>query len=333
MSDSDRSAQAEGPAATIQEFGRAAGRLVTALAVAASSTEATALDCVFELHEAFGQLTSALAVLPEVISRADAGSRVETQLKQRQAEAAAAAAGLAAVRAKLDALGDVERDMRAIEAERAVLAARLAELEQASARAEQLSAMRDRIAALEAATAPADTAPADTAPADTAPADTAPADTAPADTAGHLADRLTGALARLQELTDEQRAALGRQIERAIADAQAAGEDLRRTKGRKEELDSELKRLADETDEVTAAIQRGLPALAEWRKADTAIADALATVGVPDSGTTLERLRVILAELTERMKAVDDTLGPLHASYITARDEALAVRNLSTPVA
>ena len=135
----------------IREFGRAAGRTVTALAIAASSDEATALACVFALHEAFGQLTSALAVLPEVIIRADAGSRVEAQLKQRQAEIAAAAAGLAVVRANLDALGDAERDMRAVEAERSLLAARLAELEQVSARAELLSAMRDRIAALEAA--------------------------------------------------------------------------------------------------------------------------------------------------------------------------------------
>jgi chromosome segregation ATPase len=307
MSDSDRYAQAEGPETTIREFSRAAGRLVTALAVAASSTEATALECVFELHEAFGQLTSALAVLPEVISRADAGSRVETQLKQRQAETAAAAAGLARVRANLDALAEVERDMRAIEAERAVLTVRLAELEQASTRAGQLSAMRDRIAALEAATAPADT--------------------------DDLADRLSGALTRFQELTGEQRSALGPQLERAIGEAQAADEDLRHARERKAELDSDIIRLASETDEVTEAIKSGLPALAGWRSADAAMADALATAGVPDAGTTLERLRTLLAELTERMNAVDDALGPLHASYTKARDEALAIRNLTTPAA
>jgi hypothetical protein len=76
-------------------------------------------------------------------------------------------------------------------------------------------------------------------------------------------------------------------------------------------------------------IQRELPALAQWRKADTAIADALAAAGGPDSGTTLERLRVALAEQTERLQAVDRTLGPLHTAYITARSEALAIRNPS----
>jgi chromosome segregation ATPase len=307
MIDGDRPVQGE-PEAAIREFGRAAGRLVTALAVAAGSTEATALACVFELHEAFGQLTSALAVLPEVISRADAGSRVETQLKQRHAEAAAAAAGLAELRANLDAMGAAERDVRAIEAEQVVLAARLAELEQASARAGQLSAMRQRIADLESAVRP--------------------------DAASDgLADRLTGALARLQELADEERSALGPQLAEAVAKAQAAGEDLERTKARKLELDADFSRLAAEADEVSNAIQRELPGLAEWRQADTAIADALAAAGMPDSGTTLDRLRAVLAEQTERMQAVEGALGPLHTAYIHARAAALEPRNLSAPTA
>jgi chromosome segregation ATPase len=306
MSDSGQYPQAEGPTVTIQEFGRAASRLVTALAVAASSTEATALDCVFELHEAFGQLTSALAVLPEVISRADAGSRVDAQLRQRQAEADAAAAGLAALRANLGALSEVERDLRAVEDERAVLAARLAELEQASARAAELSAMRDRIAELEEAASSADAA-------------------------NDLADRLTGALTLLRELTGGQRRALGPQLEQAIADEQEALESLERTRERKAALESELSRLAGETDEVTEAIKHGLPALAEWRKADAAMADALAAVGAPGPGSTQDRTRALLAELTDRMRAVDDALGPLHADYVRARDEALTIRTLSGP--
>jgi chromosome segregation ATPase len=306
MSGGDRYPQGEGPAATIQEFGRAAGRLVTALAIAASSAEATALECVFELHEAFGQLTSALAVLPEVISRADAGSRVDAQLRQRQAEVAAAAAELAALRANLDALGEVERDLRATEAERAVLAARLAELEQASARAAELSAMRDRIAALEEAVSPADAA-------------------------DDLAGRLTRALALLQELTGKQRTALGPQLEQAVAGKQEALEALEHTKERKEALESDLNQLVAEEDEITKAIKHGLPALAEWRAADAAVADALATVGAPDLGSTHDRLRALLAELTDRMKAVDDALGPLHARYVEARNAALAVRTPSSP--
>jgi chromosome segregation ATPase len=306
MSDGGQYPQAEGPTVAIAEFGRAAGRLVTALAVAASSTEATALECVFELHEAFGQLTSALAVLPEVISRADAGSRVDAQLRQRQAEAAAAAAGLAALRANLDELGEAERDLRGIEAERAVLAARLTELEQASVRAAELSAMRDRIAALEEVVSSADAA-------------------------NDLAARLTGALTLLRELTGGERRALGPQLEQAVADEQEALETLERTKERKAALESHLSRLAGETDEITEAIKHGLPALAEWRKADAAMADALAAVGAPDLDGTQERLRALLAELTDRMKAVDDALGPLHAGYVTTRDEALAIRTLSDP--
>lgn len=305
MSDRNWEAPEEGPAATIREFGRATGRMVTALAIAASSDEATALACVFELHEAFGQLTSALAVLPEVITRADAGSRVETQLRQRQAEAAAAAAGLAAMHADLGALGEAERDLQAMEAEQVVLAARLAELEQASARAGQLSAMREHIAALEAAAIPAEDA-------------------------DELAGRLAAALARLQGLTDEQRAALGPQLDRALADAQTSGENLQRTRDRKMELDSDLERLADEMAEVTMLIKSELPALAEWRKADAAIADALAAVG-HDSGTTPQRLRTALAELEERMMAIEDMLDPLYTAYIHSRDEALAIRTLSTP--
>ena len=31
------------------------------------------------------------------------------------------------------------------------------------------------------------------------------------------------------------------------------------------------------------------------------------------------------------MKAIEDTLGPLHTDYVTARTEALAIRNLSAP--
>lgn len=305
MSDSDQHAQGEGPEAAIREFGRAAGRTVTALAVAASSDGATALSCVFALHEAFGQLTSALAVLPEVITRADAGSRVEAQLMQRKAEIAAATAGLAAVHANLDALSDAERELDVVEAERSVLAARLAELEQASARAAQLSAMREHIVALEAAVSPTDAT-------------------------DDLTARLMAALTLLQQLTGQQRAALGPRLERIIGDAQTAGEDLKSKQARKEELDADFDRLEKQSAEITAAIQHELPALAEWRKADAAIADALATADDPDSGTT-ERLRVTLADLTERMKAIEETLAPLHSAYIRARDEALAIRNLSTP--
>jgi hypothetical protein len=207
--------------------------------------------------------------------------------------------------ANLDALGEVDRDMRAIEAERVVLAARLADLEQASVRARQLSAMRERIAALEAAVAPAENA-------------------------DELAGRLAAALALLQELTDEQRAALGPQLDRALADARTAGEHLLGTKDRKKELDCDFERLTDEMAEVTTVIKRELPALAQWRNADAAIADALIAAG-HESGTTPQRLRTALAELGERMKAIDDELGPLYTAYIAARDEALAIRALSTP--
>ena len=123
---------------------------------------------------------------------------------------------------------------------------------------------------------------------------------------------------------------LGPQLERAIADAKEADEDLKNKQARKEELDSSFEELAKTSTEVTEAIRRELPALAEWRKADAAMADALAAAGAPDSGTTLERLKITLGELAERMRTIEDTLGPLYSTYVTAREEALAIRNLST---
>jgi chromosome segregation ATPase len=290
-------AAADDPEATVRELGRAAAMAAAALAaVVTRADDETAFACVLALDEAFTRFAGVLSVLPQALELAPPGRTVSARLAQRQAELSAADIELTGLRTELDTLSEVEQGLRDAEAERELLTARLEDLTKARERAEQLPAVRERLAAFEAA-----------------------------DTIA----RLTEGIRQLSALTDRQRMVLGAQLEQAITEMAAAGEALARQQARIKRLKADQARLEAESTALTESFGHELDALAKWRQADADLTNALDTARAPAAESNLDQLKGILIDLETRLADIDSRLRPVLEARARAREEALRVRNLS----
>jgi chromosome segregation ATPase len=275
-------------------------------AQAAEDDEVAALRLVIELDDALAGLRKLLDLVPGIVEIASPGRKVHDRIADRQAQVDRLHGELAAQRAALDEVGDLEQQLAAIEAERDQLAARVSMLERRDQLAAELPALQARLAAVQEAVDDATDAQAD-----------------------QLASGLAAAAGRLAELTTEQRTLVGTELAGLIDDAAAAGAALADETRRHDEVAAEITSRRTEAEQLQHELEHTVSELVQYQRADEAVADGLTIGGVPLADSALARVREALAEITQRLSNLDDLLKPLLEGHARAYADARRVRSWS----
>jgi uncharacterized phage infection (PIP) family protein YhgE len=304
----DRGADAPTPGASAQEaalaeFRRAAALAAEALASVPIEDDVVAFSCIVLLDQALDQLTRLLSPVPGLIELAGAGGPVNERLERCQAELAEQRAAVAAARTELEALRDLEEQVAETRAERHQLHGHIDELQQAQQMAVELPALRAQLQTLEAATADIEVAE-----------------------ASAVTAKLAEAADHLRAITERQRAVLGEQTSRSIADAETAAKSLEQERTLADQTEAELATRTNEAEQVTAELEQGLAVLTEWRQADADVADSLSAAGLPPGASALPRIRVELSAIEQRLSELDNQLQPALAKHARAYQEARSIR-------
>ena len=140
-----------GPDVALAELGRAITRAADALAALPSNDAGTAYRCARALDAAFDDLTDLLQIVPGIVGLGNPGRKVSERLEQRRAELATRRSEIAAYRARLGDLAEIERSLAEKMAEADRLRERVSELERAKQLAAEIPGLRIHVQALEEA--------------------------------------------------------------------------------------------------------------------------------------------------------------------------------------
>jgi predicted nucleic acid-binding Zn-ribbon protein len=295
--------EASGQEAALAELLRAATLAAAALTGSPAQDDVIAFACIVLIDKALGQLTSLLGTVPHLVELAGAGGQVHEQLARYKADLTRQQAEVAAARTELETLRDLEQEVADTKTERDQLRGRIDELEHAQQIAAELPALRSRLRELEAATADIDVAE-----------------------AGAVTVSLIRAAGHLHAITERQRAMLGEQNSRFIADAEAAAKALEEDQASKDEAEAELAARSKEAEQVTAELKQGRARLGAWRQADADLADRLSAAGFPPGASALPRIHAELSAIEKRLSDLDDELRPAFAEHARAYQEARSIR-------
>ncbi|WP_067460663.1 hypothetical protein [Actinomadura macra] len=294
----------DGPAAALTALRLAADWSARALA-AGPGDDVAAFQTVVALDDALEPLTAIARAVPALLEAASPGRPVHDHLRERQTELAAARDRLAADRAALDELDQAGRDLAEQAAEHDRLRDRVAELRRLRALADEVEALRAQAAAFDGTV------------------------TRPAEEAESVLAESAGNLLRL---TREQLALLNPKVRAAVEDAVAADAELAELRGR---LDGAEERIEASRAELASATQgfeslrtrhdEVLVPLRAHRDADRELLAAL-NDGTPPltKETGLERADRELADIGERLDAIDEILARVLADHVQAHERARA---------
>ncbi|QXJ22428.1 hypothetical protein AGRA3207_003424 [Actinomadura graeca] len=292
----------DGPAAALTALRLAADWSARALA-AGPGDDVAAFQAVAALDDALEPLAAVTAAVPALVEAASPGRPVHDHLRERQAELTAARDRLAADRAALDELDQAERALAEQAAEHDRLRDRVAGLRRLRALADEVEALRDQAAAFDDRTARH---------------------------AAEAEDGLAASAADLLRLTREQIALLDPRVRAAVEDAAAADTELA---GLRERLDgaeehiatsrAELESAAQGFDRLRARRDEVIAPLRAYRDADRDLLTAL-NGGAPPltKETGLERADRELADIGERLGAIDEILGRVLTDHVQAHERA-----------
>jgi chromosome segregation ATPase len=294
-----------GTDAALAGLGHAVARAARALEAVPGHDDLAAYRYVTGLDEALRPLDDLLRSASGLVELADAPA-VGQRLTRLQAELGARCEEITAARMALASLRAVEQDLTETAAEAERIRHRVAQLEQAQRIAADLPALRGRLRDLE---------------------DAIPA--ASAMDSAEVAAGLGQAVERLSALTAQQREILGEQARDMIAQAENAARELSEQRSRRDAATADLAERAEQATQLQEELERMLPQLAAWRQADADLVDGLGQAGLDADASPLEAVRTELAELGDRMTALDTTLRQVLARHAQAYNEARRVRNLS----
>jgi hypothetical protein len=210
-------------------------------------------------------------------------------------------------RGELDSLREVEKGVTQEAAEAERLRRRVDDIETAQRMAAELPRLRTRLRELEGALA----------------------DAAQVADATDVAAKLGQAAERLGMLSARQLDVLGERTRELIAQAQAASRELGEQRARRDAAAADLAERGEQARQLQDALDQLLPSLIAWRQADADLADGLRRAGLDVDTSPLETVRAELADLGQRMSALDDQLRLVLAKHAQAYDEARRIRNLS----
>jgi DNA repair exonuclease SbcCD ATPase subunit len=294
-----------GAEAALAEFHRATARVAAALTSTTIEDDVVAFGCVVLLDQALGQLAGMLRVVPSIIKLAAAGDTATDRIARYQAELLGRQSEVAAIRARLDAMHDLEQDVTETEAERNQLRDRIEAIEHAQRMAAELPSLRAHLATLEAAVADPD-----------------------AGDAAEIGARLAAAAGELRAITQRQREVLGEHTSKLIADAELASSVLSEEQARNDAAAADLAARTKQAEQMTAELRKNLEVLAAWRQADAELADGLSAAGLAEGESALQRARAELAAVEKRISDLDGQLRPLLAEHARAYKEAREARPL-----
>ena len=130
----------------------------------------------------------------------------------------------------------------------------------------------------------------------------------------------------MHTLSKRQRAVLGEQTSKFIADTKAADQTLEKVQASRHATEAELSARSEQAEQVTAELDRGHAALTAWCQADADLADALSVAGLPTGASALPRIRAELSAISERLSDMDRQLQPALAAHARAYQEARSIR-------
>jgi len=292
--------------AALAGLGQAIVRAAQALEAVPGHDDLAAYRYVTGLGEALGSLDDLLRAAAGIVELADTPA-VGHRLTRLQAELGARRDEIVAARATLESFRAAEKDVTETAAEAERVRHRVAELDQAQRMAAGLPALRARLRDLE---------------------DAIPA--AWVTDAAEVAAGLDRAVERFGALAAEQCGVLSEQAREMIAQAENAARELSEQRSCRDAAAADLAERAEQARQLQEELERMLPQLAAWRQADAELADGLGQAGLDPDAAPLEAVRAELAELGDRMSALDATLRQALTRHAQAYNEARRIRNLSS---
>jgi hypothetical protein len=295
-----------GPDDALAELGRAVAHAAQALKVMPRDDDLAAYRYVTGLDEALRSLAGLLRAASGIVEFADAPT-VSSRLAAYRAELGVQRGRVETARGELDSLREVEKGVTQEAAEAERLRRRVDDIETAQRMAAELPRLRTRLRELEGALA----------------------DAAQVADATDVAAKLGQAAERLGMLSARQLDVLGERTRELIAQAQAASRELGEQRARRDAAAADLAERGEQARQLQDALDQLLPSLIAWRQADADLADGLRRAGLDVDTSPLETVRAELADLGQRMSALDDQLRLVLAKHAQAYDEARRIRNLS----
>lgn len=286
------------------ELGAAVSRAAGALQAIPAGDEAAAYSCLRDLDTALTGLADLLRSVPQVVQLGDPALSLAQRLERSRQELVTRREELAAARAALDNLTEIEQHLSDITSQAHQLRSRVAELELAQQTAAEIPGLRAKTQALEQDVAALDAAD-----------------------APEISARLTAAVAQLTTLTERQRASMSEAATTMVARAEAAARELEELEARRDTAAADLDRLAAEAKQLMAEHGDTLPMLAAWSKADLELAEGMRRAMINTVGTVLENVHAELSGITQRLTELDDLLGPMLAAHARAYEDARQIRS------
>jgi regulator of replication initiation timing len=266
--------------------------------------DVVALQRVSDLDRALADLGDLMSRVPTIVRIASPGPILKDRIAGHQSTLEQQRADLTADRMALDAVADLERQLKETETERERLQTRISMLDRQHQLASQLPALRARLEALQEVVPDAT-----------------------AEDAEHVAKGLVAAVHVLAELTAEQRELIGSELAKLIDDNASAAEALAEGRQRCDELNAEVDSRLTNAEQLQHEQQLSLPALELHRLADQNLTDGLGAAGVPLADSALESVRRQLAEIAARISELDGHLKPLLEEHTRAYAHARRIRN------
>lgn len=284
----------------------AVARAAQALAALSADDDLAAYRYVTGLDETLRPMADLLRAVAGIVAIADVAPALGRRLAEQQAELARRRGEVGRAQATLDALHGAEHDLTAAAAEADRLRGRVGELEKARRMAGEIPALRSALRELENSVSAATAA----------------------ETA-QVTARLRTAAERFGQLTAGQLEVLGGQVRELIAGARAAAAELDQQRARRDATKTELAEREEQAEELREELERLLPALAARRQADADLVDGLRRAGLEAGPSPLEAVQAELADLGQRISALEEKLRPLFADHARAYHETRRVTNLS----